>query len=380
MPMALIRMSVWVLCGLLLNTLLLSASFVVAEQAPSSTAATQDKLAPLELGSRVHFNTNVSNFVKAREFYGRLGFQTLSGFPDANTLAMAEAIGITPPTSYDGSEGGEAGGYLLHGELIGVGRFEGGLIDLIEFTIPKNNEPPHSQLNHLGMARAELLTTNLDADYEYLRQQGVNFLDAPQQRADNRRFAIFTDLDGTFYELVEVPGEQQVLEHTHITGIGSVHINVSNLEQSLAWYRMFGFEVSENLDATENEEVAKALGFAEPIRIRSRLLTLPGDGSTLTITQWVAPFCATPAYPIPINHLGIHRMAFTSSDIEADVASLRAQGVEFVSDITPCCSGADSWGGIVAFYDPDGAIHELVEQPLMDEMLAVGRWFRRLFN
>ena len=33
-------------------------------------------------------------------------------------VAMAEAIGVTTPTDYDGSQGGEAGGYLLHGELI----------------------------------------------------------------------------------------------------------------------------------------------------------------------------------------------------------------------------------------------------------------------
>ena len=36
----------------------------------------------LHVNSRVHFNTNVSDFVAAREFYGMLGFQTLTGFPD----------------------------------------------------------------------------------------------------------------------------------------------------------------------------------------------------------------------------------------------------------------------------------------------------------
>ncbi|MGV0035298.1 MAG: hypothetical protein ACNYPE_10155 [Candidatus Azotimanducaceae bacterium WSBS_2022_MAG_OTU7] len=39
----------------------------------------------LNVQARVHFNTNVSNFVKAREFYGKLGFETVSGFPDTNT-------------------------------------------------------------------------------------------------------------------------------------------------------------------------------------------------------------------------------------------------------------------------------------------------------
>ena len=64
-------------------------------------------------------------------------------------------------------------------------------------------------------------------------------------------------------------------------------------------------------------------------------------------------------------------MAFSTSDIESDVALLQSQGVEMISPITPCCSGEDSWGGIVAFYDPDGVIMELVEQPMMTLM----SWF-----
>jgi catechol 2,3-dioxygenase-like lactoylglutathione lyase family enzyme len=85
------------------------------------------------------------------------------------------------------------------------------------------------------------------------------------------------------------------------------------------------------------------------------------------------------AYPVPVNHLGIHRMAFATSDIEADVAALKAQGVEFISEITPCCSGPDSLGSIVAFYDPDGTVVELVEQPFMSQIFSLVAWLRHLF-
>lgn len=68
-------------------------------------------------------------------------------------------------------------------------------------------------------------------------------------------------------------------------------------------------------------------------------------------------------------------MAFSTSDIEADVEKLQANGVTLISKVTPCCSGPDSWGGIVAFYDPDGAILELVEQPLMTFMAWIMSWF-----
>ena len=110
----------------------------------------------LNVQSWVHFNTNVSNFESSREFYGKLGFETLTGFPDTNTLEMAQAIGITTPTEYDGSRGDHAGGYLLHGELIAPGGFLSGVIDLIEFSIPRNEEAPYPSLNRLGMVRAVL--------------------------------------------------------------------------------------------------------------------------------------------------------------------------------------------------------------------------------
>jgi predicted enzyme related to lactoylglutathione lyase len=68
------------------------------------------------------------------------------------------------------------------------------------------------------------------------------------------------------------------------------------------------------------------------------------------------------------------------SDIEADVAALKAQGVEFVSETTPCCCEPDSWGGIVAFYDPNGTVVELVEQPFISQLLSLMAWLSELFD
>lgn len=333
----------------------------------------------LHVGARVHFNTNVSNFVEAREFYGKLGFDTLSGFPDTNTRAMAKAIGIYEPTSYDGSQGEEAGGYLLHGELIGVNGYEGGLIDLIEFTIPKNNAAPFQKLNRLGMARAAMLTANLDADYKTLKSAGVNFLSPPAVRSDGTKFVVFTDQDGTFYELIEVANVEADSGPTQIVGLGQLVINVSDFERSLAWYQMLGYELVSSLPATDSAAVAGAMGFAEPYEIRGGLLKHPEDDSLVELVQWLSPFDPQPPYPLPVNHLGIHRTAFYSSDITADVAALKAQGVKFVSEVTPCCSGPDSPGSIVAFFDPDGTVVELVEQPFMMEGLSVLGWFRETF-
>jgi catechol 2,3-dioxygenase-like lactoylglutathione lyase family enzyme len=341
------------------------------------------QLADIELHvlSRVHFNTNVSDFTAAREFYGKLGFETLTGFPDTNTQEMALAIGIEPPTDYDGSQGETAGGYLLHGELVGVGGFSGGLIDLIEFTIPRDEAPPYAKLNHLGMARAAMHTTNIAEDYRTMKEQGVEFISAPASRSDGTKFAIFSDLDGTHYELIEVDGEDEETETTHIVGLAQVNVNVSDFERSRAWYQMFGYEVSQKLATTDSLEVARAMGFDEKFVIEGAIVTHEVDRSTLELVQWIKPFDPERAYPIPVNHLGIHRMAYATSDIEADVATLKAQGVEFLSPITPCCSGPDSSGSIIAFYDPDGTVVELVEQPYIMQLLtSLLTWIRNTFN
>ena len=66
------------------------------------------------------------------------------------------------------------------------------------------------------------------------------------------------------------------------------------------------------------------------------------------------------AFEVPINHFGINRLAYSSSNLAADVVTLKAQGVEFVSDIAPCCEGPASTTGIISFFDQDGTLIELV--------------------
>jgi catechol 2,3-dioxygenase-like lactoylglutathione lyase family enzyme len=316
----------------------------------------------LNVTGRIHFNTNVSSFPDSQAFYQSIGFVGGFGFPDTNTLEVAEAIGIDTPTEYDGSEGPEAGGYLLHGNLIFLASFGGGFIDLIEFTIPRNDEPPYSNLNHLGMARAAMLTNDLDLDYAYMTGVlGVEFLSPPATRSNGARFAIFRDPDGTFYELIEAsPPLPLPTVFTNIASVGQVNINVSDFERSRAFYRMLGFTGSVPLAPTDSLEVAQAMGFDEEYLIDGELIINSADGSAIELVQWIEPYDPSPPYPLPINHFGINRLAYSTSDLEADVEALMAQGVEFVSPIAPCCSGPLSTTGIISFFDPDGTMIELV--------------------
>ena len=128
------------------------------------------------------------------------------------------------------------------------------------------------------------------------------------------------------------------------------------------------------LASTDSIEVANAMGFDEKYEIDGAILTREEDGSMIELVQWITPYNPEPPYNIPINHLGIARTAFATSDMEADVAALKAQGVKFVSDITPCCAGPDSPGSIVAFFDPDGTILELAQQGFFSKVSMMWWW------
>ena len=335
----------------------------------------------LNVISRIHFNTNVKDFNISKAFYSILGFESLSGFPETNTLDMARAMGIKNPTSYDGSQGGEAGGYLLYGELLGINDFRGGVIDLIEFKIPRNEDVPYEQLNHLGMVSATMYTSNLDYDYEYMKENGINFISTPVTDSTGKKFVYFKDPDSTFYKLVEKSGILQETKTTFIESLGEVTINVSDFERSRSWYKMFGYELLYENPNKYPLEISKALGFEKEIKLKGGLFSHNEDKSKLELVQWIRPLDLERPYPIPINHLGIHRIALATSNLEADVEILKTQGVEFISDITPCCDGPNSSSGIVAFYDPDGTIIELAEMPWFAKILfPIIIWFRDLFN
>ena len=172
---------------------------------------------------------------------------------------------------------------------------------------------------------------------------------------------IARDPDGTFVELIEDSSTSVVGNGpAFVTGVAHVGINVSNLERSRAFYQMLGFKPAGSLLSTESLAVANAIGFDEPYTIRGEILVHEADGSVIELVEWQQPRDLAPAYSLPINHLGIHRMNWATSDINADVATLKAQGVKFLSPVAPCCTGDTSTFGIVVFEDPDGVYNQLM--------------------
>jgi len=147
----------------------------------------------------------------------------------------------------------------------------------------------------------------------------------------------------------------------HVTGILHVNVNCSDYERSRAFYERLGFAVLWEVPETNTPEVAAAVGMP-PYRVRGALLALRGAGQTtlLDLLEWRHPRDASAPYP-HLYHLGLARIALTTSDLDADVAELEAAGIELLSAPARLPSPGGGASRFVCFKDPDGTVLELVE-------------------
>ncbi len=310
--------------------------------------------ADISIMSRFHFATHTLDFERAREFYRQIGYTGGFGdFPLTNTHQMARALGMFDVCQYE----------LVDGEVISLPTSTNAAnIDLLQFKVPFNDAPPYDKPNHLGMAYAALRTTDLASDVEFLTSIGAALLSEPFGTPGDQ-FVFFRDPDGVLFKLIE-----SALPHgdanadMHLVEMPYIGINVSDLDQSLAFYSMLGYRVEpldqEGGDAAEG----RAWGLDQAFRFRGADVVLDGgDRHRLRLIQWLDPYDPDPPYPAPINHRGIQRIALMVPDLDHTVATLRARGVEFLSDLAPCCSGTGSdRSGIVHALDPDGVFLEFV--------------------
>lgn len=304
--------------------------------------------------ARFHFATHTPDFDRAREFYRSIGYTTgTGGFPLTNTHQMARALGMFDLCQYE----------LVKGEVISLPASPGANIDLLQFKTPFNPDPPYELPNHLGMAYAALHTTDLDADVRFLQSLQIELLSEPYG-AVGSRYVFFRDPDGVLYKLHETaPPVADATRNMHLTGMPYIGINVSDLDRSLELYRKFGYTSVTPLAQTSGSlEEARAWGLDQPFEFKGADIAIErGDRHVLRLIQWITPFDPEPAYPPPINHIGINRIALLVPDVDRAVAILKAQGVPFLSEPAPCCSGTgEDTTAIVHAIDPDGVFLELV--------------------
>ena len=147
-----------------------------------------------------------------------------------------------------------------------------------------------------------------------------------------------------------------------ITGLVHVNINCSDFARSEAFYRLLGFERLMDVARTTSPAVAAAVGMP-PYQVRGALLALRNASQTVIIDllEWLVPRDEDPPYG-HLYHRGIARIAFATDDLDADVVRLKEHGVRFLSEpATVTLPGATSSSRFVCFFDPDGAVLEMVE-------------------
>lgn len=147
-----------------------------------------------------------------------------------------------------------------------------------------------------------------------------------------------------------------------------VHANicVRDMEVTVPFYEMLGFEKFEDLIFEEGSDVWRGLGVPEgdrPRRFRAVFMNIPGsDGPFLDIIQFIDP--PTDGDPLPtLYNTGTCRLCFEVDDIDAVEQVLIDNGVELVSSVAryetsrgvaPHGKGAR----FICFRDPDGTFLE----------------------
>ncbi len=146
---------------------------------------------------------------------------------------------------------------------------------------------------------------------------------------------------------------------------GHININVSNLEQSLAFYQKLGFELFLpgipylNLEQGDASAVdpssAEALGLPGGVSGRACIIQLDNGFPKIDLTE-LAGLAERP--PLQNKDLGVVRLCLVSEDLEADYRRLVAEGVSFLSPPRTC---HQRMAEIATCVDPDGTLIELLQ-------------------
>ena len=149
----------------------------------------------MNITGMVHVNINCRDYEKSKAFYEMLGFEEFWPVPETNSKEVANAVAMPV--------------YKVKGALMALtGATQRTIIDLLEWRSPRDESQPYPNLYQAGIARIAFSTSDIDADYSYLLEQGVDVLSEPvrvtMSKTSHSRFFCFKDPDGTFLELVQV--------------------------------------------------------------------------------------------------------------------------------------------------------------------------------
>jgi catechol 2,3-dioxygenase-like lactoylglutathione lyase family enzyme len=136
-----------------------------------------------------------------------------------------------------------------------------------------------------------------------------------------------------------------------------VCITCRDLDRSIEFYERLGLKIIEPVAELDEEALAKAM---KTPRGHIKVLHLAPPGATsnmfIDLVQWLEPASSGETYS-SLNHVGINRLAFRVTDIDATAATLRERGIAFLTE------QPQSFGTIrtIVTTDPDGVFVQLLE-------------------
>ncbi len=136
-----------------------------------------------------------------------------------------------------------------------------------------------------------------------------------------------------------------------------VCLTCRDIDKSSRFYETLGLKVIEPVRELDSDALAQAMQLPKGHIKVLHLAPPKASGSMfIDLVQWLDPASTGDAYAA-LNHVGINRIAFRVSEIDATVEALQERGVSFLTQT------AQSFGPIrtIVTTDPDGVFVQLLE-------------------
>lgn len=256
-------------------------------------------------GSRIyHVNSNCSDLERSAQFYEALGLQRiLRTVPSASQ--SGEAFGLAE-VAWDA--------WMMHSE----DGPDGLSLDLLEWKVPAPTGRPAALDGEPGLNRLMITTPDLPAAIGRALAAGGTLVGGPvevEAGSDRPILAMMLDPDG-------VP--VQLLDSDRVS-IAQVVVNCADIDETLAYYTdVMGLRAHHGV--SEMVWTRELFATSTDIRVRAAILADAGSVFTVALVQWIDPAPSGGVRVRSANELGLFRMAWSTSDCEADEAIVRAAG------------------------------------------------------
>jgi catechol 2,3-dioxygenase-like lactoylglutathione lyase family enzyme len=231
-------------------------------------------------------------------------------------------------------------------------------LEVQEWVSPKMIGAPITDASRVGMQAVGFGVPDIEAMINRMVAAGSQLV----SRSSSpwvKNWATLTDPFGTQVDLMQdetIPVGESRLRHLRIT--------VTNIDDSLSWYRGMGFlDVAEHvLDNGDFVGLKSADGSAAVGRVRR--MKLPDEAAEIVLTDWSNPK-SHGQHPADANHAGLFRTAVGVDDTVASYERFLAEGWKFEREPRQVelegTAVPDMW--ICFLNDPDGVPFEFVQRP-----------------